>query len=170
MRNKVINLLLLALLHAPFSFGQQKVDDLRIDTSITGFHFAANYQGTLVFTAHGEADLKTANPSAFSFTIMPKTNYEAALHQIGQLLVMALRDGYIQSDIKGKDDTVIDGNKAYYISLTETRQGTDYKNLIFYAFYIKDGTALLFISGDLDNGKYIESFKRTFFSTKLPPE
>ena len=46
-------------------------------------------------------------------------------------------------------------------------KGTDYRNYVFHAFYIKDSTAMLFISGDLDGGKYFESFKKTFYSSKL---
>jgi hypothetical protein len=165
MKIKLI-VLLLTLFVSQFSFGQIKVEDLKVDTTITGFHFAANFQGTLIYTQNGKADLNTINPSAFSFTIMTNASYQAALEQIELLLNMSRQDGYTHSDIV-KKDTTINGNKAYYISFIETRKDTDYKNLVFDAFYIKENTILLFISGDLNNGKYIENFKRTFYDTKL---
>jgi hypothetical protein len=148
-----------------FSFGQIGVEDLKVDTTITGFHFAADFQGTFVYTLNGKADLNTINPSAFAITIMSDATYQAALDQINNLLNMSIQNGYAHSDII-KKDTIINGNNAYYTSLTETQNGTDYKNLIFYAFYIKDKKALFFLSGDLNNGKYIEKFKKTFCSTK----
>jgi len=51
------------------SFGQMKLQDLHVDTTITGFHFAADFQRTKVFTKHGSSDIRTINPTAFSFTI-----------------------------------------------------------------------------------------------------
>jgi len=165
MKNKWI-ILLISLLVTQFSFGQIPSQKLNIDTTITGFHFAANYSGTFIYTPNGKSDLKTTNPSAFSFTIMPNATFAHALEQIDLLVNMSKQDGYIQTNIV-KKDTTINGYKAYYISFTEILIGTDYKNMVFDAFYIKDNTALLFVSGDLNNGKYIESFKKTFYTTKL---
>jgi hypothetical protein len=149
-----------------FSFGQSKVTDIKVDSSITGFHFAANFQGTLVYTIHGKSDLTTVNPTAFSISLLPNATYELALTQIDNYLSYSTRNGYTHSDILRKDTTV-NGNKGFYTTLTETLKGTDYRNLVFHAFYIKDNTAVLFISGDLDNGKYIENFKKTFYSLKF---
>ncbi len=161
-----IKLLILASLICHICFGQIKIEDIHIDTTITGFHFAADFQGTMVYTLNGKADLNTINPSAFSFTIYPDASYQAAVKQIDQLLEMSIQNGYKHSDII-KKDTTVNGNKVYCISLTETQKGTDYKNLIFHGFYMKGNTAILFISGDLSNGKYIEGFKKTFYAAQL---
>ena len=148
-----------------FSFGQIKAEDFHIDTAITGFHFATNFSGTEVYTPHGQPDLETINPTAFSYTIMPNATYQDALDQINQLLSFTIKDGYTETGIVRKD-TSINGNKAYCVSLLETQKGTNYKNLVFYAFYVKGNAVLLFVSGDLDNGKYIENIKKTFYSIK----
>src|SRR5947209_2971931 len=97
-----LTLLSLALLAFTFSFGQIKLEDLNVVTSITGFHFAADFQGTQVFTKNRSSDNKN-----------------------------------------------------------------NYKNFVFNAFVIKDNTLILFTSGDLDNGQYIDQFKKTFYSIKL---
>ena len=60
---------LLTVLVSQLSFGQTKLEDLKVDTTITDFHFAADFQGTKVFTKNGSSDIQTINPTAFSFTI-----------------------------------------------------------------------------------------------------
>lgn len=157
MANKLI-LVSLLLFAAPLAYGQVKVD-----TTLTGFHFAADFQGTRVYTLHGAADLRVVNPSVFSYTLMPNATYQAARQQIDYLLAMAKQDGYINSQVLEKD-TLIQGKQAYYTSFVQTLAGKAYKNAVFYAFYLQDGAALLFISGDLDNGKYLKRFKQTFYT------
>ena len=148
------------------SYGQVKPEDLKVDTTITGFHFAANFQGTMVWTVNGPSDLKTENPTAFSFTVAQNTTYEALVAQIKQYLGWSIQNGYTHTGLVEKDTTV-NGNRAYYTTTTETQKGTNYKNMVFHGFIIKDNTGILFISGDLDNGKYIEGFRKTFFAVKF---
>jgi hypothetical protein len=38
-----------------------------------------------------------------------------------------------------------------------------YQNLVFNAVVKSDGGVLVFASGDLDKGKFIELFKKTFY-------
>lgn len=156
------------LLLAIYSFasGQIKLEQLKVDSSITGFHFAANFQGTTVFTKNGPADIQTVNPSAFSFTIAPNLSSKIALDQFEQLMSFSKQNGYIITDVI-KKDTTLHGNNAYYISYTETNEKANYKNFVFNAFVIKDNTLILFVSGDLDKGVYLEKFKKTFYSIKL---
>lgn len=151
-----------ALLLPILSHGQISFENLHVDTTITGFHFAADFQGTHVYTPNGPADLQSVNPSAFSFTIMDKATKEDALKQIGQYRRVSLSQGYEPNDVV-ELDTTIAGLPVFYISLRETLEGSDYENRTFEAFYIKDSTVVLFISGDLDHGKHIDNFKRTFF-------
>jgi hypothetical protein len=165
MKNKLLALLSTFLI-SKLSFGQLKLEDLKVDTTITGFHFAADFQGTKVFTKNGAADIQTINPTAFSFTIAPKMSAEAGKQQLEWLLNMSKQGGYKIADLV-KKDTALHGHTAYYISYTETQNEKNYKNSVFNAFVIKDGTLILFTGGDLDNGKYIDRFKRTFYSIKL---
>ena len=161
-----LTLFALLILSFTFSFGQIKLADLKIDTTITGFHFAADFQGTIIFTKNGPPDIQTINPTAFSFTIAPNMNGTAAKGQLEMLLNMSKQNGYKISDLVTKDTTV-KGNEAYYISYVETDDANNYKNSVFNSFVIKDKTLILFVSGDLDNGKYIDKFKRTFYGIKL---
>lgn len=147
-------------------FAQLTTDNLIIDTKITGFQFATDYQGTVVYTANGKADLDKVNPSAFSYTLINGLTYDQVMKELSQYLSMSIQNGYVQSDFV-KKETVINGYKVYYISLTETMPGTDYKNFAFDGFYFKDNQGVLFISGDLDGGKYTEGFKKTFFATVI---
>ncbi|WP_276505070.1 hypothetical protein [Terrimonas pollutisoli] len=161
-----LTILLLTFFVSHFSFGQIKFEDLKIDTTISGFHYAANFQGTFVYTPNGKSDLNTINPSAFSFSILPNTTMKAAIGEIENLVTMSKQNGYTLTDIV-KKDTTINGYKAFILSFTETEKGTDYKNLVFDAVIMKDNTAIIFVSGDLDKGKYLENFKKTFYATKL---
>ena len=162
-----LTLLSFATLVFTLSFGQIKLEDLKVDTTITGFHFAADFQGTKVFTKHGSSDIQTINPTAFSFTIAPSVTSSMAKSQLTQLLNMSKQNGYKITGLTEKD-TTINGNNAYYISYTEIRDDkNNYKNFVFNAFVIKDNTLILFTGGDLDNGQFIDKFKQTFYSIKL---
>lgn len=161
-----LTILLVAFFVTTFSFGQIKLEDLKIDTTITGFHFAADFQGTKVFTKNGSSDIQTINPTAFSFTIAPNMTAASAKEQLDMLRNMSKQNGYKISDLLTKD-TTINGNNAYYISYVETDDKNNYKNIVFNSFVIKNKTLILFVSGDLDNGKYIDKFKKTFYSIKL---
>ena len=165
MKLKLISLLT-AFFTASISIGQIKIADLKIDTLITGFHFAADWAGTNVYTPNGKPDLKTKNPSSFSFTIFQNAPYKSALKQIENLIEMSKQDGYTHSDFV-KMDTTINEYKVCILSFTETLEGTGYKNLVFDAFIMKDNDAIVFVSGDLNNGIYIDKFKRTFYAIKI---
>ncbi len=156
----------LLIISFTFSFGQIKLADLKIDTTITGFHYAADFQGTIIFTKNGPSDIQTINPTAFSFTIAPNMNGADAKGQLEMLLNMSKQNGYKISGLVTKD-TTINGNEAYYITYVETDNKNNYRNEVFNSFVIKEKTLILFVSGDLDNGKYIDKFKKTFYGIKL---
>ncbi len=161
-----MTILLFTFLVSNFAFGQIKLEDLNVDTTITGFHFAADFQGTKVFTKNGPSDIKTVNPTAYSFTIAQNFTASMAKEQLEMLLNMSVQNGYKITNL-AKKDTTLNGYNAFYISYIETDYKTSYKNLVFNAFVIKDKTLILFTSGDLDNGLYYEKFKRTFYSIKI---
>lgn len=156
----------LLIISFTFSFGQIKLADLKIDTTITGFHYAADFQGTIIFTKNGLADMQTINPTAFSFTIAPNMNGADAKGQLEMLLNMSKQNGYKISDLVAKD-TTINGHEAFYITYIETDNKNNYRNEVFNSFVIKDKTLILFVSGDLDNGQYIDKFRKTFYGIKL---
>lgn len=161
-----MTILIFTFLVSNFSFGQIKIEDLNVDTTITGFRFAADFHGTKVFTKNGASDIQTVNPSAFSFTIVQDFTASMAKEQLEMLLNMSVQNGYEISNL-AKEDTTFHGYTAFYISYTESDDKTSYKNLVFNAFVIKDKTLILFTSGDLDSGLYSEKFKKTFYNIKL---
>lgn len=161
-----LTLLSLVILACTSLYGQIKSEDLKIDTTITGFHYATDFQGTKVFTKHGLSDIQTVNPTAFSFTIAPGLTSLVAKSELNKLLNMSKQNGYKVVGLIEKD-TTLKGNNAYYISYIETDDKKSYKNFVFNAFVIKDNTLILFTGGDLDNGQFINKFKQTFYSIKL---
>ena len=157
---------ILLLVISNISFGQLKLEDLQIDTTITGFHLAADFQGTIVYTKNGPSDIQTQNPTAFAFTIMENLSAKKAKKQLYKLLSMSIKAGYTISD-KIEKDTTLNGNVCYYLSYKETNLQHNYQNFVFNAFVIKDKTAVIFTSGDLDNRRYYDKFKKTFYSIKI---
>ncbi|MBK7095645.1 MAG: hypothetical protein IPH57_11550 [Saprospiraceae bacterium] len=151
---------------ANYSFGQIKVDELNIDTTITGFKFAANFQGTHVFTKNGASDLNTNNPTTFLVKISPNMSATIAKEKLERISNESPQSGYKISNLI-KKDTTLNGYSAFYISYIETSDMINYKSFIFNAYLSKDNTIVFFFSGDIDNGKYIEKFKRTFYSIKF---
>jgi hypothetical protein len=76
------------------------------------------------------------------------------------------RHGAILSDIL-KKDTTIHGYSAYEVTFTEQTKGFTGKRLNYYAFFLKGSTAIIFLSGDTENGKYIQKLKTTFRKTSI---
>lgn len=148
-----------------YSFGQLQIEDLNIDTSITGFRLTVISNSTYTYKPN-YSRAENIRLSAFSVSIMPSETDQNVLRVIDYVLSLRTEEGYRHSDII-KKDTTINGYKAYYTSMTESKKGSNHKTLIFYAFYTKDKTAILFSSEDNDKGKYIEKFKKTFYAIKL---
>ncbi|PWT74814.1 MAG: hypothetical protein C5B59_10205 [Bacteroidetes bacterium] len=162
----LLAIFLLSLFWSVTGSGQIRFEDIKIDTTITGFHFAGDLMGVRVYTPNGEADLSAEHPSAFSFTLIPDATFELALDQVNRLIEASKTNGYLISGMT-KKDTTIQGNRVKLISYTETKKAEDYKNLVFNAVVMKGTTALIFLSGDLDRGKYADKFRNTFFAIKL---
>src|SRR5689334_8866223 len=117
MKSKLLAILVF-LNMANVSFSQIKVENIKVDTTITSFHFAANMYGTMVYTVHGTSDItNTVNPTAFSFTIMPNATMAGATKEIESLFVMSKQYGYVISDLVRKD-TVVNGYKTFILSYT----------------------------------------------------
>lgn len=145
---------------------QIRPTSLKIDTTITGFHFAGDNGGTFTYMPNGRADLAAWNPSSFAITLLPNATARSAQQQLDALLEMSKQNGYTQADIVRKDTTV-NGNPAAYLSYTETLKGSkNYKNQAFHAFYLQGRMAVLFFSSDQANGQHLDNLKKTFFSLK----
>jgi hypothetical protein len=146
--------------------GQNNTRAIQVDTSITKFRFAANFQGTLVYTLNGPADIKTQNPTAFSITQAPNMSFQSAKDQLNMLFSMSKQNGYTISDLI-KRDTIVNGMQAFIISYKEIIKEEGYTNLVFNGVLMNGSTATIFTSGDLSNGKYFDLFRRTFYAIKL---
>lgn len=158
-------LVLLVLLFFTFatSYAQFKFEDLKIDTTITGFHYAADFQGTKVFTKHGPSDIQTINPTAFSFTVGKNMSALTAAMELGRMHARAKSDGFDISDFK-EIDTTVTGHKVYGMSYIETDKESNYKNIVFNALIVVGSDVIVFTSGDLDNGIFADKFQQTFYS------
>ncbi len=159
----IISILLSTL--SLLSFGQTKLENLKFDTTITGFHFAVEWSGTYVYTPNGSSDLTTINPPAFSFSIFPSDNPQDAITEVEKLIDMSRQGGYDILELK-RIDTTINGNKTHIISYTEEMKSVKYTNIVYNAVVTKDNTIIVFTSGDTDNNKYAEKFRRTLYSLK----
>ncbi|RZJ75970.1 MAG: hypothetical protein EOO45_03970 [Flavobacterium sp.] len=136
---------------------------MKIDTTLTGFHLAVDFQGTKVFTLNGAADLKKVNPSAFSVTIARGMEPIAGKAELQNLMQMSTRNGFVFSDIQ-QADTTLGGRVAYVLSYVETDEKINYRNIVFNGFIIEQGNLILFTSGDLDKGKFSSAFRKTFYA------
>lgn len=152
---------------SPAVSAQMSIGSVKVDTTLSGFHFTQRDGDVSIYTQNGLSDLKSAKtPSAFSLMRIQNTTYESVKDMIEELIeTSALVDGNTQDQIV-KKDTVVNSMRTYSVALRETRKGSLYHNLIFYGFILKGNEALLFISSDLDRGKYLEKFKKTFYSIR----
>ena len=147
---------------------QLSLHDVRVDSNISGFHFTMQVEDTRVYTPNGQADIgKVKNPSAFSLTILEHVDYEDAKEKVEELMeVSAVQDGLTQDQIVRKD-TVLNGNRAYTVSMRETQKGSLYYSLVFYGVILHGHEAVLFVSGDFEKGKHIDKFRKTFYALKI---
>ncbi|GAB4092820.1 hypothetical protein [Flaviaesturariibacter terrae] len=161
--------IILSLLGLTFSgnvAAQSAAQPIRVDTTITKFHLAADFQGTLVYTLNGPADINKQNPTAFSITRMPNASIQDAKDQLEMLLNLSRQNGYAITDLI-KRDTLINGVKAFIISYKESIKEEGYFNFVFNGILVTKNVATIFTSGDLNNGKYTDLFKKTFYAIKL---
>jgi hypothetical protein len=156
--------ILLSLMLLQQANGQPAASDVIVDTTITGFHYAVNFSGTYVYTLHGPSDLNGSQPTAFSVTFSRTVPFEHAKQEVRQLLHMSDQNGYKISDLLEKD-TLVNGHPVYYISYSETQE--NYQNFVFNAVVNGDGAILVFTCGDLEKGKFIDLFKKTFYQLKF---
>lgn len=161
-----LKILFLAMFTYSFSFAQIKFEDLKIDTTITSFHFAADVYGAKIFTKNGPLDLSTLNPTAFSFFIEQNMSLNEGKKQLEVFLGQSKEIGIKISNLIRKD-TTLNGHSAFYISYEENLEEENYHNIIFNAFVVIDKTIIFFMSGDLDKGIYSEKFKKTFYSISI---
>jgi hypothetical protein len=144
--------------------GQTTAPGFAVDTTITGFHYATNFSGTIVYTKHGPSDIDGhSQPTAFSVTLTRTATFEQAKKEVLQMFRMSALSGYtITGD--AEKDTIVNGHPAYLIWYTEAKANKGYQNVVFNAVVKGDGAVLVFTSGDLDKGKYVDLFKRTFYT------
>lgn len=155
--------LFLGLVHLQNARGQTPKAGVVVDTTITGFHYATDFSGTLVYTQHGPSDITgSSQPTAFSVTYSRTVSFEEAKMEVLQLRQMSDQNGYKISDLI-QTDTIVNGHTAYCISYIETLEKEGYQNVVFNAVLKGDGAVLVFTSGDLDKGKFSEGFKKTFY-------
>lgn len=159
-----LSLLLLPLFLYGFSFAQTNSANLKVDTTISGFHLATTAQGTYFYTPNGAPDLNTENISSFAYTLLPNVSMKIAVAEIENLYNISIKNGYEIKDLVRKD-TLLNGNKAFIISYTEMDKAKDYMNMLFYAVLMKENISIIFLSTDLEKGKYIRQFRNTFYST-----
>ena len=161
-----LKLLFLAMFTYSFSFAQIKYEDLKIDTTITGFHFAGDVHGSKFFTKNGPSDLSSLNPSVFSILIEQNISLDEGKEQLEIFLRESKESGFKISNLIRKD-TTLNGNSAFYISYEENLDEEGYHSIYFNAIVVKDETIIFFASADVDRGKYYEKFKKTFFSISI---
>ncbi len=157
---------LIILFITNFSFGQLKIEDLQVDTTITGFHFVENRNNTKVFTPTGKSEMIFKNMPVFYITLFSDATYQTSKNKVENTLSVVDAYGNTASDVI-KKDTIINGCQSYIISFTETDGGTGQKDLIFTGFIIKGNVAIIFECDDFDNGKYTDKLKKTFYSLKI---
>jgi hypothetical protein len=161
-----LTLILLAIFTYSFSFAQIKYEDLKIDTTITGFRFSGDIEGAKFFSKNGPPDLTSQNPSVFSILIGQNMSLNEGKQQLENFLGESIESGYEISNLIRKD-TTLNGYSAFYISYEENLEEEGYHSIYFSAVVVKDETIIFFASGDINNGIYIEKFKKTFFSISI---
>lgn len=157
-------LILVLFLPVRFVLSQNSVVGITIDTTITGFKYATNFGGMSVYTKNGISDISgDIQPSAFTFMESKTMTVNQAKQEFYQLIKMSTMSGYQLRD-KFEKDTVIKNNKVYFISYREISEAENYENRVFNGIVELNDGVLVFTSGDLDKGKYIDSFMKTFYS------
>jgi hypothetical protein len=142
--------------------------NFKIDETITGFKYAATMGNIFFYSPNGKADMKSMLDLS-SYQIMPLEagsfdKIKELMETINSKLSM---QGVQVSNIK-KKETVINGNKAYELTMDATdKEG---KRVLFYEvglFEESTSSGLLFMGVDADKGIYFEKFIATAQSIKL---
>jgi hypothetical protein len=157
-------LTIISLTSFGFCSAQINPDSPKFDLSISNFKYATTMDGMDVYLQNGTPDLQSTKTLS-TFSLRPKYNitYESAKGYLNYLKNYEEKHGGTITNVITKD-TLINNLKAFLLTMNETFEGHSEKAQHFYAFLLKGDIAIIFLSSDFDNGKYIAKFKKTFYS------
>ena len=148
-------------------FSQIKVEDIKLDKTITNFKYATNLNGMLVYLPNGKQDLNSKQDlPSFAVRIEDEMNYEKAIGYINFMVDYDRRHGWVVKDIKTVD-TLINNLKVFELTMNEKCTGKAGTHHCFYAFILHGNQAIIYLSGDREGDVYFDKLKKTFYSIHL---
>ena len=64
------------------------------------------------------------------------------------------------------EDSSIDGNNFYSMTINTTDNLTNQKQTVLYGFLLKNDTAIIFLGSDMGKQEYFYKLKKTFYSMR----
>jgi hypothetical protein len=148
-----------------FNLDPLELASYKFDESITGFKLATTMGNMLAYTPNGKDDLKNSGNIMTSFQL---STIEAPSFSKAKDFLDNMISRYSGSEISNvaKHDTLINSNQAYEVTFQGI--GPKDKAITYYQVVIyKTGTAVVFLSSDIDNGKWLDKFKKTGHSIQF---
>ena len=141
------------------------IGNIKFDQAITGFKFTTKIGNKYLYSPNGEKDIhNTHKTSGFYILAVPNIDNNSE-HEY----LLSFSDGFKeQKEIIniGEDDIKVYNTKygkATFVKFNVTYSSTE-KGIAFQAIVSNGKNAVMFISEDHDNGKFIEKFQKTFES------
>lgn len=159
-------LLLVLLMCSKASFAQLKVESIKFNKQITGFSFAADMDGMLVYLPQGKADLDRAHGAEFSLRVHENEDAEGVKRYLNFMKDYEIKHGGTLTDVKEKD-TMVNNLTVHIITMREQFKGIQTRAHHFYASITKGHDSVIFLSSDLDHDKYFNKLVKTFYSIQL---
>lgn len=141
-------------------FDPLELAKFKFDAGITGFKYATTMGNMFIYSENGKADMQEPS-SAPTFQLM--TVEAGSFTKAKEFLDYVTSRYNVQGiDITNisKQDTVINGNLAYEMSI-DAKDKDNKTNQVYQVVIFKDSSAVVFIGADSENGKWIDKFKAT---------
>jgi len=141
------------------------IGTIKFDEAITGFKFATMLGNKFLYSPNGKKDLSnTYKTSGYYISAVPNIDY---VNVRGYLQDFSEGFSEQQDILKSGEKTIKVYNtvygKATIITFRVTYKANE-NGIAFHAIVSNGKDAIIFISEDHDNGKFIDKFKKTFES------
>jgi len=149
-----------------FDLDPLELATFKFDAGITGFKYAMTMGNIFVYTSSGKADLRNqSTASTFQLMTMEAGSFSKAKEFL-DYMTSRYGDQGIQVTNLNRIDTVINGNRAYEVSMDATNAENN-KSSLYQVIIYKDSSAVVFMGVDTEGGKWMDKFKATAQTIKF---
>ena len=154
------------ILSCIFCVGQKKINIVKFDSSLLNIQYiySSEYMDFYAATDNKNNGSKKDMP-IFAITTHYGTTRNSSIKYIEYQKNRELESG--KKILRfANEDSSIDGNNFYSMTINTTDNLTNQKQTVLYGFLLKNDTAIIFLGSDMGKQEYFYKLKKTFYSMR----